>query len=87
MHAAHFSAGSKRGKYFAGVKQAPVIKGAFQALLLGEIRFRKHDRHEIALFNANPMFSGKNPADFHAKPQDVSPEFLGTGQLSPILAS
>jgi len=63
MHPAQFGATVQHGKHLARIKPAIGIKGAFQALLLRQIRFAELYRHQIALFNAHAMFAGQHTAN------------------------
>src|SRR5439155_18394371 len=77
VHAAQFRAAVQRREYFSGVEQALGIEGAFHALLLGEVNFRKHRRHQVALFDADAVLAGEDAADLDAKLQNVASECFG----------
>ena len=59
MHAAELGAPVECRKHLAGIEQAPLVERAFEALLLGQIDVRKHRRHQIALFDPDPMLAGQ----------------------------
>src|SRR5689334_1759167 len=80
-HAAEFGAAVQHRENLAGIEQALVIESAFEPLLLVEIGFGKHLRHQIALLDAHPMLAGKDAAHLHAQLQDVGTEFLGAREL------
>src|SRR5260370_20565165 len=62
MHAAELGAPVECRKHLAGIEQAPLVERAFEALLLGQIKVRKHRRHQIALFDPDPTLPGQHPA-------------------------
>ena len=61
MHAAQFGAAMQCRKNLARIEQAPVIEGALDALLLVEIGFREHFRHQVALLDAHAVFGRTAP--------------------------
>ena len=63
MHAAEFGAAVQGRKHLAGIEQALRVERAFQPLLLVEVYFRKHLRHQVALLDANAMFAGEHAAE------------------------
>ena len=85
MHAPQFSAAVQRRKDLAGVEQQFGIEGAFDPLLLLEIGFAEHVRHQVSLFNADAMLAGQHPADLDAQAQDVVAEFLGPFEFARIV--
>ena len=82
MHAAELGAAVQRRKHLAGIEQALVVEGAFDALLLIEIDLGKHHRHQVALFDADAVLAGEHAADFDAQPQDIGAELLGAFELA-----
>lgn len=85
MHAAKLGAAMELGKDLAGVEDLRWVKGAFDPLLLIEIILVELNRHEIPLFDANPMFAGQDTADFDAELQDFRTEFLGAFQFARLV--
>ena len=77
MHAAELGTAVQGRKHFSRIKQALSVEGAFQALLLIEIDFRKHFTHQIALLDADAMLAGQDAAEFDAAAQDVGAEGFG----------
>ena len=75
----------KRREHLAGIEQALVVEGAFDALLLVEIDLGKHHRHQIALFDADAVLAGEHAADLDAQPQDIGAELLGAFELAGIV--
>src|SRR5580704_3789565 len=67
MHAAELGAAVQGREYFAGIEQALVVEGAFDALLRLEIDFRKHHRHQIAFLDADAVLAGEHAADLDAQ--------------------
>src|SRR6185295_9376959 len=76
VHAAEFGAAVQRRKHFSGVEQPLRVEGAFQPLLLVEIDFGKHLRHQVALLDADAVLAGQHAAEFDAGAQDIGAERL-----------
>src|SRR5262245_43568090 len=57
VHAAELGAAVQLREHLAGIEQAPVVERAFEALLLGEIDFREHRRHQVALLDPDPVLA------------------------------
>src|SRR5437868_5866698 len=74
MHTSEFRTAMQLRKYLAGIEQPVCIEGAFQALLLRQIDFAEHHRHQIALFDTDAVLAGENAADFHAKRENIRAE-------------
>ena len=72
----------KRRKHLAGIEQAAAVEGAFQPLLLRQIGFGEHRRHQVALLDADAMLAGQHAADLDAEPQDVGAERFGAVELA-----
>src|SRR5689334_15002013 len=85
MYAPELGAAVKHREHLAGVEQALRIEGAFEPLLLVEVRLRKHRRHEITLLDAHAVLAGEHAADLHAKPEDICAEALGAVELVGIV--
>ena len=85
MHAAKFGAAVQLREHLARIKQPLVIKRALDALLLGKIIFVEHFRHQVALFNADAVFAGQNPARPDAQPQNVGAKILSFFQLARLI--
>src|SRR6185295_18166836 len=81
MHVSLFDAGGQRRKDLSRIEQTTRIKGAFEALLLREIRLAEHNRHQLALFQTNAMFAGQDAADLDAEPEDVCAKGFGTREF------
>src|SRR5947209_287470 len=77
MNAIELRAAAELRKDLAGIEQALLIEGAFQALLLVQVDFTEHRVHEIALFDADAVLAGEHAADLDAKPQDRRAEGFG----------
>ena len=60
------------GKHLAGIEQPLASKAHLTAMLLGEIDFVEHLRHQVALLDADAMFAGQHAADLDAEPQNMS---------------
>jgi len=60
----------------AGVQETVRVEGAFEALLLGEVHLVEHRPHQVAFFDADPMFASEYAADLHAESQDIGAKFL-----------
>src|SRR3546814_4115017 len=82
MHPAQFGATMQGGKHLARIEQQFGIERAFQALLLLEIGLGEHHGHQIALFDADSMFAGKDAADLDAQLQYIAAERLCAVELS-----
>ena len=63
MHAAQFGASVELGKHLARIEQVLLVEGAFDPLLLLQVRLREHFRHQVALFHTNSMFARQYTAD------------------------
>ncbi|EEY24329.1 multidrug resistance protein A [Brucella sp. F5/99] len=61
------------------------VESTFDAHLLVKIGLVEHFRHQVALFDADAMFAGENPANLYAKPQDIRAEILRRFQFSRIV--
>src|SRR5580698_4918798 len=77
MHAAEFGATMQRREYFSRIEQALAVEGAFEPLLLIEIDFGEHHRHQIALLDPDAVLAGEYAADFDAEPQYIGAELFG----------
>src|SRR6266508_5916712 len=73
MDAAEFGAPVQGRKYLAGIEQAFLVEGAFEPLLRIQIGLVEHDRHQVALFDADAMFTGEPAADSNAQFQYLGP--------------
>src|ERR1700761_814376 len=82
MDAAELGATMQRREHFAGIEQALVVEGAFEALLRIKIDFGEHYRHQVALFHADAVLAGEHAADFDAQPQNIGAELLGALQFA-----
>src|SRR5438876_1004789 len=60
VHPTQFGAAVQRRKHLAGVEQALVVEGAFEALLLIEVSFREHRTHQVALLDAAAVRPAQN---------------------------
>lgn len=85
MHTPQFGAAAQLRKYLAGVQQMLGVESTFDAHLLVKIGLVEHFRHQVALFDADAMFAGENPANLYAKPQDIRAEILRRLQFSRIV--
>src|SRR5215831_3921011 len=85
VHAAQFGAPRQRRENLAGIEEPLVVEGAFEALLLVEIRLREHNRHKVALFNPDAVLAGEHPTDLDAQFEDVGSESLGTLQFARLI--
>src|SRR5258705_11541807 len=74
MHATEFGAAVQGRKYLARVEQALGVERAFEPLLLVEIYLAEHLAHQVALLDADAMFTGQHAAEFDADPQDIGAE-------------
>src|SRR5882757_2799933 len=74
MDAAEFGAAMQRRKHFSGIEQTLRVERAFQPLLLVEVDLREHLAHQVALLDADAMFTGEHAAELDAGPQDVGAE-------------
>src|SRR5689334_21684459 len=81
VHVSLFDAGGQSGKNLSRIEQTICIKSAFETLLLSEIFFSKHRRHQFALLQADAMFAGQDAAHFDAESEDGGAEGFGTGEL------
>src|ERR1700733_12093803 len=66
VHAAELGAAVQGREYLAGIEQALVVEGAFDALLLIEVDFREHHRHQIALLDADAVLACQHATDLDA---------------------
>src|SRR6185312_10584019 len=66
VHTAELGAAVQLRKDLARVEQALLVERAFQPLLLIEIGFREHHRHQVALLDAYAMFAGQHAPDLDA---------------------
>ncbi len=82
MHAAKLGAVVQLRKHLARIEQVLVIECTFDPLLLFEVGFIEHHRHEITFFNTNPVFTGQNSTHFDTKPQNIGAKFLSFVQFS-----
>src|SRR5579862_4813903 len=78
MHVPLLDAGGQSRKDFAWIEKSICVKRAFKSLLLRQVRFAEHGRHQFALFQADAMFAGQNAADFDAQLEDRRAESFGT---------
>src|SRR4051812_25988094 len=85
MHAAKLGAPVQLWEDLAGIEQAFLVKRAFEALLLVEVFFRKHHRHQITLLDADAVLAGQHAADLDTEPQDVGTEFLRLVELARLV--
>jgi hypothetical protein len=58
VHAAKLCAAVQGREYLSWIEQALIVEGAFEPLLLIEIGFRKHHRHQVALLDTDTMLAG-----------------------------
>lgn len=82
MHPSQFGATVQGWKHLSRVKPSFGIERAFQPLLLIEAVFAEHHRHQIAFFDANPVFAGQHAANLYAKPQNILAEPLRLFQFA-----
>ncbi len=68
-----------------GLSRAVLVEGTFKPLLLVEIAFRKHHRHQVALFHADAVFAGQHAADLDAQPQDICAERFRTIEFARLV--
>src|SRR5260221_2586046 len=85
MDAAELGAAMELREDLAGIEEPVGVEGAFKALLLIEIDRVEHDRHEVALLDADAVLAGEDAADLDAQPQDVGAESLGTLELARLV--
>src|SRR5262249_14917798 len=85
MHAPKLRAAVQRRKHLAGIEQALVVEGAFESLLLIEIGFRKHRRHQVALLDADAVLAGQYATHFDTQPQNIGAELLGPLELARLV--
>src|SRR5258708_30536298 len=85
MYATQFCAAMQGRKYLAGIEQALRVECAFQTLLLVEIDLAEHFRHQVALLDADAMFTGKDAAEFDTDPQDIVAEGFGPFHLTGLV--
>src|SRR5581483_72256 len=71
------SGGGHQWEYLVRVQQPVGIEGGLDAALLIEVGRGELDRHEIALFHADPVLPGEAAAHFDAELQDVGAERFG----------
>src|SRR6202021_2080758 len=76
MHAAKLGAAMQGRKHLAGIEEALRVERAFQPLLLVEIDFAEHLRHQVALLDADAMFTGQHAAELDAAPKDIGAKSL-----------
>src|SRR5262249_49165499 len=85
MHAPKLRAAVQRWKHLARIEQALVVECAFEPLLLIEIGFRKHRRHQVPLLDADAVLAGQYAAYFDAKPQNIGTELLDALALAGLV--
>src|ERR1700720_4229681 len=85
MDAAELGAAMELREDLAGIEQPVGVEGAFEAQLLIEIDLVEHDRHEVALLDADAVLAGEDAADLDAEPQYVRPERLGALELAGLV--
>ena len=71
-----------RRKHLARIEQTLVVERAFHALLLGQIDFVEHLRHQVALLDSDAVLAGEHAADFDAELENVGAESLGALELA-----
>jgi len=79
---AQFGAAVELREYLAGIEQSLGIEGALHTLLLAEVDLGKHDRHQIALFDADSVLASQNAANLDTQLQNFGSKFLGLVQLA-----
>src|SRR3954452_13744732 len=67
VDAPEFGAAMQRRKHFAGVEQPLAVERALEPLLLGQIGFVEHFRHQVALLDADAMLPRQHAADLDAQ--------------------
>ena len=85
MHAAQLGAAAQHGKHLPWIQQQIGVKGAFESLLVRQVRFAEHLGHQVALLDADAVLAGQHAADLDAQPQDVAAEGLGTLELTRLI--
>src|SRR5260221_12728838 len=85
VHAAELGAAMELRKYLAGIEQTVGVEGAFEAQLLVEVDLVEHDRHEVALLNADAVLAGENATDLDAEAQDIGAERFGALELARLV--
>src|SRR5262249_158885 len=85
VHAPELRPPVQRPKHLAGMAQALPVEGALGPLLLVEVGFREHRRHQVALLDADAVLAGEHAADLDAQPQDVGAERLGAVELARLV--
>ena len=68
MHSAQLRTAMESRENLTGVEQQIWVEGAFHALLVCEINGGKHHRHQVALFDADPMLACQHTTDLDAQP-------------------
>ena len=68
-------------KDLAGIQRAGGIHGIVDAAHEGEVRVGEEQRHEFALFHADPVLAGEAAADFDAITDDFGGGFEGAFEL------
>jgi hypothetical protein len=86
VHAAKFGAAMQLRKHLAGIEQALFIEGAFEPLLLGEVDFSEHGRHEVALLDPNAVLARQHATHFDAQLENLRSKGLGALELAGFLA-
>ena len=81
VHATELGAAMKLRKHFARIHQRSRIKRTLHMLLLFQIRFIEHHRHQVALLDTDTMLACQHAADLDAQAKNVSPELLCTLKL------
>ena len=76
MQPAELGAAMQLREHLAGIEQPVRVEGAFEALLLGEIHLVEHRPHQVAFFDADPMFTSQYATNLHAESQDIGAKFL-----------
>jgi hypothetical protein len=82
VHPPKFGAAMQHREDLAGVEKQRGVERTFHPLLVGEIHFGKHHRHQIALLDPYAVLTRENAANFDAQPQDRAAERLGALQLT-----
>src|SRR6185437_99504 len=82
MKPAKLGASVQLRKNLARIEQSLCIEGAFDALLLIEIDFREHCRHQVALFDADAVLAGKHATHLDAKLENLGAELFGLFQFA-----
>src|SRR5258708_25732014 len=85
VDAAELGAAMELREDLAGIEQPVGVEGAFEAQLLVEIDLVEHDRHEIALLDADAVLAGEDAADLDAEAQDIGAERLGALELARLV--